>query len=199
MNPEERDRLAERWMDAALRRTAQAEPRPGLEQRILAQLAAAENQPAQAPWWRFPMFRFALPVMAAALVLVLVLTLSRHATNAPAVNTAGTTAVQARPQSPPSTTVSANASPAATVRSSPQRTRRTQRKPQRGSMVVALSAPRLEQFPAPSPLSEQEQLLLRYLQRTPVTEIAAVIAENRRFEEERLRELENPAPRAPAH
>ncbi len=195
MNPEERDRLAERWMEAALRRSAEAEPRPGLEQRILAQLAAAEQESAQAPWWRPPGLRWAVPAVAAAIVLLLVLVLPRHGSKTPTPTM--TTNKQTLPSSPPTAAATTNGSAATTARNSPQRTRRIQRKPQ-PAMVVAQRAPRLEQFPTPGPLSDQEQLLLRYMQRTPATEIAAVVAENRRFEE-RLREMEDSAPHAPAH
>ena len=67
MNREEKERMLDRVLDDALA-PQNMEPRPGLEQRILANLRA---QPEPQPWWRWRLFW--VPASVAALVLVVVL------------------------------------------------------------------------------------------------------------------------------
>jgi hypothetical protein len=81
MTPEERERLAEQWMDEALQRGAKAEPRPGLEARVLARLE--EAAPAPLPFWRRAWRRpgrlaFAPAVAALLVVAVLYFVLPRR-------------------------------------------------------------------------------------------------------------------------
>ena len=63
--PESRD--LDRWLDAALRERANAEPRSGLEQRVLARLAT-QSPKQQFVWWQM--------WAAAAAIFVIALTLS---------------------------------------------------------------------------------------------------------------------------
>ena len=55
------------WLDAALRTRIDAEPRPGLEERVLARLA---SQPIESsfPWWRLVTAAVAVIVIAVALI-----------------------------------------------------------------------------------------------------------------------------------
>src|ERR1700730_10688108 len=59
------DRI-DRWLEAGLRRYASAEPRPGLEGRLLAAIRAQENRPAS---WRR---RWGLVLVVVAMVIVAV-------------------------------------------------------------------------------------------------------------------------------
>ncbi len=202
MNPEERDRLAERWLDATMRHYAEAEPRPGMETRLLANLREARPEGARLRW-----LRIALPLAAAAAVVMVVgVSLHRGRTATPA------TLVQpTKPATVPAPAMSEPASAEAPARASgpahghaPARfadrvaqVRSSHRKPIGDSQTATASAPRLEQFPTPTPLSEQEQMLMRYLQQTPREEVATVVRQDQEFRKEHQRERETP-PLAPA-
>jgi hypothetical protein len=175
MNNEERDdRSAERWLDAALERYSDAEPRPGFETRLLARVAAErESKTRRRPLWMWA------SIAAAAAVLVIVLTVGRFGHQTPASPIAKSHSMPTPSVTPaPNPVVTANATP-------PTR-------PERGvsavvhrlrPVVVANSSeqPRKAQFPTPAPLNEQEQLALQYVQRTPRQEIETVLAQKQDF------------------
>ncbi len=72
MNAEDRERELDRWLDEALARYSDVEPRAGLEQRILANLEARRQ--ASRPWWRWTW----IPVAAAVLIAVGAFWITRH-------------------------------------------------------------------------------------------------------------------------
>src|SRR5438309_8343821 len=57
----------DRWLDTALRARADAEPRAGLENRVLARLRA-EPEPRRFAWWALPIAAVAVLVIAVVLV-----------------------------------------------------------------------------------------------------------------------------------
>lgn len=67
MDPKERERKLDRWLDEALSHYNDAEPRLGLERRVLARLQE-EEKPAKrtVSWWRW------MPALAAAAAVVIV-------------------------------------------------------------------------------------------------------------------------------
>ena len=70
MNPEERMPTQEhldRWLDMALRARADVEPRLGLENRVLARLAA-DSQRSRSAWWALPVTTAVALVITALLV-----------------------------------------------------------------------------------------------------------------------------------
>ena len=179
MKSEDAEHLAERWLDAGLEELGRAEPRPGLEARILANVQAqAQGREA---WWRrwWPgLVAVAVIVVAASLVLL--------------IKPAGT-AVATLPAQQARTTQIATA-PASALTQAPLHPRlRT-----RGTAPTVTAnppVPRLEQFPSPQPLSEQEKLLARYVEERP--QEAAVVARMRAelLKQEMLEfENRNPAP-----
>ncbi len=190
MNREERDRLAEQFLDKALARYGDVEPRPGLEARILAKLQDADSASAR-PWhgWRWA------AVAAAVVVIAIGVHFLRTTQKAGPSNSASSVAPVVKAPTPKATTDVAKATGI-----SPQRTRGTQRarNPQAARSTRTRAegdgnAPRLAQFPAPGPLSQQEHLLISYLQRTPREEIITVVNENETFNKElqrRVREAE---------
>ena len=139
----------DRDLDAALANYAAVEPRHGLESRILANLRA-EQAPAPAhTWWRW-----SIPALAAIVVVAVVLAWKSskptiEVTNHPSSTTQG-------PQKPGSQVVSNRDGVP------PHATHTAHRKRSSPSLVVA-GVPKLDQFPSPHPLSEQEKMLAAYV------------------------------------
>lgn len=146
MEPNDRKHLIDEWLDCALKQRANVEPRPGLENRILASISAERNRTPKPRWnWR--------PVsLAVATAIVLVIALSLH-------RPASKITVAVRPAIPPSHKVSSNIAPVLPTGIRGKRTH-AHRPPR---------PPHLDQFPSPQPLTEQEQILAEYVQRFPRT------------------------------
>ncbi len=155
----------DRLLDRALARYAAVEPRPGLEDRTLATLHTESSQPAKR-WWRWGMVAATAAALAVAIALAfrserpprpvlvkrspapeIVLPEPRH----------NNEAVKERAQ------FAHNQKPA-----------RTHSRP--ATAAVALN-PKLDVFPSPRPLSEQERILKNFIQQYPRD--AALIAEAR--------------------
>ena len=169
MNIDDRNRAQEpeqelgRWIDDALSPYGKAEPRPGLEGRVLARLAEARRESSRTRrWWGALAF-------SAAAVLALVIawqqrTKPSHLPANPIASVATTppTGEHAAGNTRPPDKAAASARqnhPLAVARHSPNH-----RAP---AVAATQSVAKLDQFPAPQPLSEQEQLLARYVQEFP--------------------------------
>ena len=143
-------------IDAALAGYAAVKPRVGLPDRILANLRQEQERVGEHSWRPWS----TIAAVAAMLVIAVSITTHRRA-------------MTPRPDQQPERPVAANGTAAPSHPTLPQTEKPTRggiRRPQ-GS---ARSAPRLAQFPSPRPPSEQEQLLVRFVQEFP--EEAAVIA-----------------------
>ena len=139
----------DRWLDEGLSGYADAEPRPGLESRVLAQLAAEQLAPRKISWW-------ALAFWMAALAGLLLLWLRPALQPVSAPDMGWTAKLPPVPWS-----LQHTASPtAATARSELSR-----------SLKVAharqSTEARQERFPSPSPLPEQEKMLARFVEDFP--------------------------------
>lgn len=180
-------------LDGALAKYSRVEPRTGLEDRILATLRGRREEEAAAWAWRRWTAAGALAVTV--LLIVAVSLLRRPERTVPGAETypsrktnlsGGQTEKQAsaRDVSPPhhpSGISSARRPVAHGIGRSP---------------TVVSAVPRLEQFPSPQPLTEQEQILANYVAQYP--DHAALIAQARtealrRESDERREEL----PQAP--
>jgi hypothetical protein len=159
-------------LDAALARYTAVEPRTGLEQRILANLESAQERAAARVWWRWP----ALAAVAAVIVIAVSLAWKSGRT------------VQKVTVHPPSTirrtkddgTQAANRGGSGPIHPHPAPSGiRLKPHPVSDSAtsIASASAPKLEQFPSPHPLSEQEGILAGYITKYP--ENAALIAQAR--------------------
>ena len=174
MDPIERERdrdveggLDDQWLESALIQFGRAEPRVGLENRLLANLRAERAQAyLRRRWWR------ALGMVASlAAILVAVRVEERDRERKPE-STAAT-----------STTNRAEARELVQPRPIPQIVhparevvlRRPAHRPTRDLAVA--STPKLAQFPSPQPLSEQERILASYVAKYP--EHAALVAQAR--------------------
>jgi hypothetical protein len=151
-------------LDAALTRYAGVEPRAGLEDRILANLRA-QRQLAQFPaWWRWGV------VGALSAIVIVAMTLAWRAgrsAHLPMANHPTTTEQIRRAASPPAAAVSerpvGNTPTGASHSGGVIAVRRAAPRAQ----AVADADPKLDVFPSPRPLSEEELALARYVRSFP--------------------------------
>lgn len=146
MHDDETNSFADQLLNAALAGYADEQARPGLEQRILAHLA---EQPQPAAWWAWRWLPAGAMALVALLAGALLLFPGREATR------------EAPPSSAPPSVASAPSPPAV---SGPEAlpTPLRARAPQAASASV-----RVAQFPTPSSLTEEERVLIRYLDSSP--------------------------------
>jgi len=142
----------DRELDAALANYAAVEPRAGIEQRILANLRAEQNHASVRPWWRLPAGG---AILVAGLVVAVLLAskFSKPAPNLTAHHVPTVTLPAAESQTYGNNRPG-GAAPA--PRKKPMRVAR-HRENQNAS------APKLDVFPSPKPLSEQEKMLVAYV------------------------------------
>lgn len=162
MDPIERDREVDQWLDAALSQYGKAEPRAGLEGRVLASLQAERSRIASGRrWW------WAAGTVAATAAITLAVWLG-HGYRARTPDGVGTTARHdAGGGDRPTPYPEVHPAPRQPVA---QLARRALPRPLAQRMTrtpEVADAARLERFPAPTPLSDQEKLLARYVQQFP--------------------------------
>ena len=158
----------DRELDAALSRYAAVEPRSGLEERILANLQYERAQVPERVWWRWGV----AVTLAAAVVIVAVALMWKSGRPAPQQIVEHPVLEQSPKKSPPQVLAS-NQHGGRNVNTPARRTVH----PQVARDATATPGPKLDVFPSPQPLSDQEKLLARYAQREP--DRAAVLAEAR--------------------
>lgn len=185
MDPRERNQFVDELLDSALARYRSAEPRPGLEERVLARLCA-DGQPRPWPGWAW---RLAAGVaVLGTVVLAVLLRRTVHITpGSPGPNSS----VEARKMnSPPSGLKAAFVEPIA--KSHPTRRASAHLTRQLRSQRVG-AEPHKDVFPSPAPLSEQEELLLRYVRENPAPVLMALQRATDALEEIQIKPLEIPS------
>lgn len=191
MDPMERERDVDRWLDSALSQLGKAEPRAGLESRVLANLQAERDRLAsRRRWW------WAAGAATALAAVVLAVWVGESARERNRGGTAGTSTTHSeearrsmRPRPAPQATapqVAANQVTASRVADAPREV--AQRGPANGPIRRVAGTPKLAQFPSPQPLSEQEKILASYVAQYPET--AALVAQARAEALQRDREEE---------
>ncbi len=189
MNAEDRERQPDKkmdeWLDDALARYSDVEPRAGLEQRILANLQA---QPQRRPWWQWAW----IPAAAAVLIAAGVLWMTRQRTSpvTPPVQVKHEALPPPRPAPQPATQVVHAVQP-------PVRSRPVKLRPAVQMANTNDDLPRQEvfpsrdgvgpMFPSPAPLNTQEVALIRLVKRDP--EEVRTIAQEQEFERQRLAKM----------
>jgi hypothetical protein len=146
----EHDALGRR-LDAALAKYTAIEPRAGLEDRILANLRAERGDSQDRAW-----LRWGVAAVFATVVLVIIGLAWRTAISAPTV---AHRPPAMKPQVKlPAPEIGSNRPPDSysTVKPLAHRSKR-----------AAPANPKLDQFPSPQPLSEQEKILARYVDAYP--------------------------------
>ncbi len=146
----------DRELDAALAQYAAVEPRAGLEQRVLTNLQAEREKIASRSWWRWP----AMVALAAAVTIAVGGSLMwRSAKTSPVVSVIRPpTSVESGGQDGPIL--------AEDVRNPPpliSSARRNETNRDRRRQPTVAAGPKLEQFPSPQPMSEQEKILAIYV------------------------------------
>jgi hypothetical protein len=163
MADQEKDRQVDEMLDSMLANYSSAEPRPGLETRILANLRDAEEKEAAHGWWNFKWLW--VGAVAAAIIVAAVLISGRHRIEPPA------NVIVRTSQPAPQEGIQRHAP---TVRDETARIRpRKSLAPTRPQNAALALNERPAVFPTPTPLSEQEKLLLSYLAGTPREEVIA--------------------------
>ena len=175
----------DRILDAALAKYSAVEPRAGLEGRILANLRAERAPDSVRSWWRWSL----AAVVAAVFVIALAMAFRPGKSSKPTIASHPDVTVQ--PAHEPEQRF-ANGDHG-TDRNAPKPVRKHRNRPDSAEIQVAARTPKLDQFPSPQPLSEQEQILASYVHNYPKD--AALMAEARmeslqRDQEEIQREME---------
>ena len=150
------DDVLDRELDAALAKYAAVEPRAGLEARVLANLRADRARVPVRAWWRWG-------AAVAVLVIAVALLWRWEKPSRPVVVVHPTNTMQGVQEQPKQFVSNcAESSGVHSVSTTPARkiTRHT-------SPVVAAAVPKLDQFPSPQPLTEQELALARYVHEFP--------------------------------
>ena len=166
----------DRMLDAARTKYAAVEPRMGLEERILANLQA---QPVRtAAWWRWS-------VAAAALAIITVVIGLAWRANRPAhpgiAHHPGTTI---EPITEPEKQV---AHRVGVPTGSPKRVLK-HKLPHVRPEQVAIASPKLDQFPSPQPLNDQEKLLRDYVARYHEQAVLVARAREEQLQRDRAEE-----------
>jgi hypothetical protein len=186
MADQEKDKQIDKMLDSLLANYSSAEPRLGLETRILANLVLenprdAESREAGRGWWNFR-WVWAGAALAAAIIVGAVLMSGRHHVTPPSntVVKTGQPAVQQPVIQHPvvqqpvvrEPMVQSSAQPAVSATPAIHHRHKTLAPGPQQNVALALNQ-RPAVFPTPTPLSEQERLLLSYYSRTPREEVIA--------------------------
>jgi hypothetical protein len=159
--------VLDRELDAALSKFAVVEPRAGLEDRVLANLRSQQVHATKGAWWRWP----AAAALAAALVVSVFLAWkSERPVQKVASHPSATTRTNELAGTQGANQERGGAAQIYDTRSG--------KRLRRHAVSHSISpVPKLDQFPSPQPLSEQERILARYIANFPAH--AALIAQAR--------------------
>ncbi len=166
MDATKRERAVDEWLDAALDQYGKVEPRAGLEGRVLSSLQAERTRvTAPSRWWWVTGMATALTVIAVAIWVWQSSREVKRGNTAAIVNSTHQELATNHPTDDHSTRQIV--------------THRSSRRPMPNVVVTAIpkAPPKLEQFPSPQPLSEQEKLLMSYVAKDP--ENAVLVAQAR--------------------
>lgn len=145
----------DRLLDKALAKYAAVEPRVGLEERVLANLRATHTPVADRAWWRW--------VLGAAAALVVVAGfLAWRTTGSSHSVVVDHRTVETQPVSTHAAQI------AKSTKERNPRHRHSSKKQSRESNVTTVAAdPKLDVFPSPQPLTEEELALAQYVRNFP--------------------------------
>jgi hypothetical protein len=166
-------------LDAALAKYAAVEPRAGLEDRVMANLRAERARVPDRAWWRWSV----AGALAGIVIVALAVALRSGRAHAPVMANHPSTATSRAEQSGTQAASNDGAIPTAPVHRSPPK-------------VEMAVKPKLDEFPSPRPLSEQEKLLIRYVREFP--EDAVLIAKAQAESEKEIEQLIGNQPPAPS-
>jgi hypothetical protein len=166
-------------LDAALAKYATAEPRTGLEERVLANLRSERAQVPDRKWWRWS----ATAAAAAIAIVVIAFALKSGRPSHPQVANHILT-MRTLEQSKPRVGPEVGETGAHAHALGPATRRASHRVPKEG---VAAANPKLDQFPSRQQLSEEELALARYVSQFP--EEATLIAREQEEHEKEIQQM----------
>jgi len=183
MESEERERLIDELLDNTLKEYHAAEPRPGLEGRVLATVRAQARRPTAGQWSWWP------AAIACAVLLLSVTTvfLARMRHPDPTSTTKHSPVDSAPRQEPDKVIVNVNPPSSGLA----QRIQ-SARSGQTAAAVATLpdrtpsNPSRSAQFPSPQPLSDQEVMLARYVTQFPREAALTATAETELLAQEEI-------------
>lgn len=164
MADQEKDKQMDEMLDSLLAAYSSAEPRPGLETRILANLRDAESREAKSAAWNLKWLWTGMAAAVALIITAVALIGGKHRVVTPPTVVQTQQPARSQPE---------------VQRSAPARAGNVPRpRAPRAAPVVSVNTTlalnrRPQVFPTPTPLSGQEQLLLRYVAGTPREEVVA--------------------------
>jgi hypothetical protein len=181
----------DRELDAALAKFAAVEPRAGLEERVLANLRAERERSVVRAWWRWP-----AAVALAAMILVAISIAWRTQKSVQNVSTQHRPAPM-QPEKQVGTQL-ANNDGSGSIRPHDAGSEKRLKPHAISSPATAIApAPKLDQFPSPQPLTEQEKMLADYV--TQHHQQAILVARARMAElKQDLAEMEAPSNHPPS-
>jgi hypothetical protein len=187
----------DRALDAALAKYAVVEPRVALEERILAHLHAETATSASHAWWRW-----GFAAVAAVLLLAVGMVWRWGKSTPPVITHRPLPALQGTESEKSEAENQDSATQFAVNRQnqvSPQPTPSLQetvgsKRPRSGSVAVTEAEPKLDQFPSPRPLTEQERMALDYVERFPREAAEIARAQNALVEQEQKERAEKYGP-----
>ena len=156
---EDRQSDLDRLLDTTLAKYTAVEPRAGLEDRVLANLRVPQTPLDIRTWWRW-----GLAVAFAVVIVMTGLALKWGRSPAPVVEHHPSILTPASRTPAPQVAAKAEGNQVRLPRLMPERRVNVRRS--RPKIVVAAN-PKLDQFPSPRPLSEQEKLALDYIREFP--------------------------------
>lgn len=175
-----------RELDAALSKYAAVEPRAGLEDRILANLRAQGQQAQFRAWWRLE--------LAGALAVIAIVGMSLawragRSPHLPMANRPTATEQIRRPANPPAAVARERLVENTPTRATHSGGATAVRRTAPPAQAVAEVDPKLDVFPSPQPLSEQELALAQYVRNFP-TDAKLVAQEQEASEREVLAKMQ---------
>ena len=176
-------------LDAALAKYSAVEPRAGLEERVLANLRAERARVPNHSWWRWSVAGALTAVVLAALVLGWKLGKSPVMVNHPSTSRPDASQLQ--------TNVAANGG-AKQLPPTGRVPKPAVRRPR--PTVFAAVNPKLDQFPSPQPLTEQEKILASYVARFHAQAVLIARVANEEIQQDRAELIDKPqGPAGAAH
>ncbi len=183
MDPREHHTFVDELLDSALARYRSAEPRPGLEERVLGRLRA---EPEPKPWlgwtWR----------LAAGVAVFAIVVATAHwarwtvfAPGTPARISGGSPTEMSKSSASVSVSRSEVTKPVASPTARKMKSRTV-----RQAALRRVAEPRGDVFPSPAPLSEQERLLIAYLKLNSSRALLAFHSGDEEIEEIQIKPLE---------
>jgi hypothetical protein len=149
----------DRELNASLAKFTAVEPRAGLEDRVLAHMRAERERIPDRSWWRA---LCAAVAIAAVIIVTITLVFRAERPHAPAIANRSPAPASTPATEQPARAASNEGTNAAYPQPSPRAARRAPRRE-----AVAVAPPKLDRFPSPQPLTQQELALAHYVRQFP--------------------------------